>query len=125
VWEYFSDNWYYNKTNLRKSSNIVSVWIYQIVTDDERKEKIDLVKEYYLEKSIKYQHLDHLVSLDEIDCKNKLVRQEELISYDDNGKVLDSFKYKNNEWISIPPDTILNTLYKKICVIQKKPLKKK
>jgi hypothetical protein len=125
VWEYFSDNQYYNKKNITKSSNIISVWTYKIVTDDERKYVIEIVKEYDLEKSIKYQHYEYNLSLRKIDCKKRLTNSEETIFYDNNGKVLNQITYENTKWESIPPQSIIEELYDKVCVTPKKTLKKK
>ncbi|MGP8153738.1 MAG: surface-adhesin E family protein [Smithella sp.] len=125
VWQHYSDNWYYNKTNLTKSSNIISVWTYKIITNDERKKITESIKKYDLKKAKKYQNLDHLVVLWEIDCKNRLRRIKESIDYDNKEKVLDSVKNLNNEWARIMPNSVSETLYDKICVTQTKPVKKK
>jgi len=127
VWEYYWKNLYYNKNNMTKSSNIISVWSYQIVSDAGKKEMIDNVKEFYnLETSIKYQNYDHNLYLDEIDCKKKLTRLKEIMHYDNKGNVLNSHKFNNNkDWKSIPRETILEVLYNKVCVKPNKPLKKK
>ena len=129
VWEHFGktktgDN-YYNKTNITKSSNIVSVSTCKIVTDDCRKQTIEAVKKYDLEKSIKYQNYDREVVLWNIDCKNKRSKVKEMIRYDDQGNVLDSSTFKNEEWENIPVLTGTDSLRKILCVAQEKPLKKK
>ena len=74
VWESFDSDWYYNKTNMDKSSYIISVWVYKYVTNENRKEKIEIIKKSDLDKSIKYQKFDHYLSLWEIDTKNKQKR---------------------------------------------------
>ncbi len=129
VWEPFGktktgDN-YYNKTNITKSSNIVSVSTCKIVTDDCRKQTIEAVKKYDLEKSIKYQNYDREVVLWNIDCKNKRSKVKEVIRYDDQGNVLDSSTFKNEEWENILVLTGTDSLRKILCVAQEKPLKKK
>jgi len=63
TWEYFDNNWYYNKTSISKSADIISVWVYRNVTNDKRKERIEIVKKYDLEKSKKYQNFDHYLVL--------------------------------------------------------------
>jgi hypothetical protein len=129
VWEYFGVSSvggfnYYNKTNITKSSNIISVWVYTSITDDERKEFIEKFKESNLEKSIKYQHYDHNVNLWEIDCENRQFKIDTVIHYDDSGSIL--FNEKNTKTCrsNIPPQSIIENLYKKVCVTPKKPLKK-
>jgi hypothetical protein len=120
VWEYFQPRFYYNKTNLLKSSNIISVWVYEIITDIQRKEMIEIVKKESLEKSKKYQHYEYKMMLWKIDCKNRQGKREKTIYYDDKGKVLDHYTYSNSEWDSIPPESILEILYNKVCVTQNK-----
>ena len=44
VWEYLGNNIYYNKTNITKSSNIMSVWTYRIIPDDEKKEMVQFIR---------------------------------------------------------------------------------
>ena len=129
VWEPFGktktgDN-YYNKTNITKSSNIVSVSTCKIVTDDCRKQTIEAVKKYDLEKSIKYQNYHQEIVLWNIDCKNRRSRVKEVIHYDDKGNVLDSSTFKNEEWDNILVLTGPDSLRKILCVVQEKPLKKK
>jgi len=116
---------YYNKKTLTKSSNIVSVWTYRIITDEQRKKEIEIVKKDDLEKSIKYQNYEDQVTLWKVDCKNRYYKMEKSIDYDHTGIVLESITVKNNEWNSIPPDTLIEGLYNKICVTPKKPSKKK
>ncbi len=123
VWEYFSDNIYYNKTNITKSSGIISVWTYNIVTDDFRKHKIEEIKKNNLEKSIKYQHYDHNVVLWGIDCKERRVGQEKIIYYNDKRKVIDVIKSNNSEWERIVPGSIGENLYEKFCITRKKSIR--
>ncbi|MGP8155003.1 MAG: surface-adhesin E family protein [Smithella sp.] len=118
---------YYNKTNLTKSSDIISVWVYDIATDVDRKKMIETVKrEEGLEKSIKYQHYHHTVSLWKMDCKNRQIKMEKRIDYDDKGTVLNQdILYKISERENITPGSDMDKLYEKVCVTPKKPLNKK
>jgi len=125
IWEYFEDNWYYNKDNITKSSKIIKVWTYKIVTDDIRKKMIELRKKYSLKESTKYQHYDHYISLEIFDCKNKLRKREYSVDYDDEENVLDRGKYKKNEWKNIISESVMDKLYDKVCVTHKNPLNKK
>jgi len=70
VWELYGLNSYYNKTNITKSSNIISVWMYTIITDDKRDRYIEGLKKIDLKESIKYQNYDHEIRLTDINCKN-------------------------------------------------------
>jgi hypothetical protein len=119
VWESFDSDWYYNKTNMDKSSYIISVWVYKSVTNENRKEKIEIIKKSDLDKSIKYQKFDHYLSLWEIDTKNKQKRLKELKDYDDKGNVLDSNVYKDREWKDIKPNSVFDKLYIKLGLAQK------
>jgi hypothetical protein len=125
VWELFGNNsfgiYYYNKTNITKSSDIISVWIYQTPTDDSKEGVIESVKKNNLEKSIKYKNYEHTMGLNEIDCKNRKVLQTNIIFYDDKNNILDNYTIDNSKWTDIPPDSLFNILYNKICVIEEKP----
>jgi len=124
-WEYLSDNVYYNKRNITKSSNMISVWTYNIVTDDFREEKIEAIKKNDSEKSRKYQYYDHNVVLSEINCRKRLIRTKMYIDYDDNGEVLTSYTYKKREWKNIIPGTPGEKLYQKLCMTRKTQLFKR
>ncbi|MGA9109001.1 MAG: surface-adhesin E family protein [Smithella sp.] len=117
-WEHYGVNSYYNKTNITKSSDIVSVWTYTIVTDDIREKTIKIKKEEDLEKSVKYQNFDHIVMWSEIDCAFKVWRKDEIEFYDDKENVLDQQKNIYSEWGNIVPDSLMERLYNKVCVIQ-------
>ena len=125
VWELIGNNsfgiYYYNKTNITKSSDIISVWIYQTPTDDSKEGVIESVKKNNLEKSITYKNYEHTMGLNEIDCKNRKVLQTNLIFYDDKNNILDNYTIDNSKWTDIPPDTLFNILYNKICVTEKNP----
>jgi hypothetical protein len=123
VWKSFGDDWYYNKKTLTKSSNIVSVWTYRTVTDEEKKQKMEIVKKEDSKKSIKYTHYDHYLGLWEIDCVKKLFRGKEFKDYDNKGKVISSLKHLF-DWKNIKPNSVMNNLYDNVCVIPKKPSKK-
>jgi hypothetical protein len=120
VWESFQNGWYYNKKTITKSSNTISVWTYKIVTDNEKKEKIEVVKKEDLSKSMKYLHYDHYLGLWEIECNKKLYKGKEFKDYDYSGNVLSSIK-KTFDWNNIKPNSIMDQLYNKVCVTPKKP----
>ena len=120
-----SDGHYFNKTNIAKSPNIISIWTYHVVTNDEREKSVELIKKYDLEKSIKFQKYDHNVILMEIDCKKRLYRGKKFIYYDNMGKVLENDSHENSKMENIQPESPIEGLYKKVCATQEKPLKKK
>lgn len=116
---------YYNQTNITRSSNIVTVTLYRVVTDLCRKQMIEEVKKYNPRKAVKYHYYEHDVRVDEIDCKNQKWRVKDLIHYDDKGSILDHYIYENEVWQNIRFVTDHHTLQKSICVTQEKPAVKK
>jgi hypothetical protein len=125
IWKPLEYNSYYNIKILTTSSNTKLVWTYKIVTYDTREKRIEEVKKYDLEKSIKYQHYHHEAILWEIDCTKRLWRLKKIIDFDDNEKALDHYIYDNREWDSIISMSRVELLYQKVCVTSKKPVKKK
>ena len=125
IWEPLEYNSYYNKKIITKSPEIRLVWTYKTTTDDHRKKSIEEVKKYDLEKSIKYRNYHHEIILWNIDCKNRLIMMEEFIDFDRNGKVLDRYRYSNNKWDSIIPNSKGEQLYRNVCTPQKKNLKRR
>jgi hypothetical protein len=130
VWEYFGKDsaggvYYCSKTKIDKSSGIIPFRIYYSVTDNERKERVETIKEYDLRKSVEYQNYDHDISVGEIDCKNKLTRMEEYTEYDHQGNALKYDMNNDAEWKNIPADSVIEAFYKKHCVTGKKPSGKK
>lgn len=112
---------YYNKANIARSSNVATVTIYRVVTDQCRKQMIEDVKKYNPQKSVKYHYYEHDVRVDEIDCRNQKWRVKELAHFDDKGKVLDRYTYENEAWQTIKFVTDHHTLQKSICVAEDKP----
>jgi hypothetical protein len=77
-----------------------------------------------LELSEKFHNYDHSIMLSEIDCKNKKFRLKQMIDYDDKGDLLKNIIYDTDSSNFIP-GSLPDTLYQKICVTQKKPLRNK
>ena len=103
-----------------RSSDSVSFWIYQIITDDKREEKINSFKKYDIEKAKKYINYDHKLFLIQIDCKKRKIKSNESVEYDDTGNILYHSKNNDNEWDNIIPDSIGETFHQKLCVNQEK-----
>ena len=125
IWESLGYNSYYNKKIIRNPPHIPLVWTYKIITDDTREKTIEKIKKYDLDKSIKYKDYHHDVLLWEIDCNQRLIRVRDYIEFDKNEMVLSRYRYNDNEWDSIIPNSRGESLYKKVCVTQEKPLRKK
>lgn len=124
-WEHLSDDFYYNKKKLIKSSHTLSVWTYRKITADEKNFLTEYFRESDIEKSNKYQTLDHQIMLLKIDCKKRLSKIQQLVNYDDKGTVLYEETYKNSDWKNISPNSKLEETYKKICVTPRTPKKHK
>jgi hypothetical protein len=125
IWEPLGYNSYYNKKIITKAPGVLLVWTYKAMTDDTRTQRVEEVKKYDLEKSIKYQNYHHEADLWEIDCKNKMIKMEEFIDFDKNGMALDRYRYDNSERESIIPNSGGERLYQNVCITQKKISKKK
>ncbi len=125
IWEPLQYHLFYNKKMITKSPGILLVWTYKTITDDARENRIEEVKKYNPEKSIKYKKYHHETVLWEINCANRLIRMEEIIDFDKNGKVLDRHQYDHSEWASIIPKSGSERLYQNACrPLQKQPPKK-
>ncbi len=123
IWEPLGYSSYYNKKIITTSSHTMLVWVYEIITNDNRQKTIAEVKKYDLEKSIKYQQYHHEVVLWEIDCKNRLWRLKDIIDFDREEKVLNRYRFNNSEWDSFRPKSRGELLYQKLCGSPQKPLK--
>lgn len=115
-WGSLNDHFYYNKTNLIKSSHTVTVRTYRMITADERNFLTDYFRESDPKKSIKYQALDHQMMWLKINCKKRLSKIQKIINYDDKENVLYEETFKNSEWKTIIPNSNLEATYNKICV---------
>lgn len=127
VWEHFADNMYYNKTDVSKSSNLnfITVWTYNIVTDDYRKQMVEISKKHDPELSEKYKNFDHFVSIWGFDCEKRLFRIKDRVDYDNRWKIINRYTYQNEERVKIIPNSPVEKLYNKICITPGKPTKKK
>lgn len=122
IWKPLEHNSYYNIKIITTASDTKLVWAYKTVTNDTRENRIEEVKKYDLEKSIRYQNYHHEVVLWEIDCRKRLWRVKDIIDFDKDEKVLDRYRYSNSEWDSIIPMSRGVLLYQEVCVTKKKPL---
>ncbi|HOD64012.1 MAG TPA: hypothetical protein PKO04_07105 [Smithellaceae bacterium] len=116
IWEPLQYNSFYNKKIITKSPGILLVWTYRTITDEARENRIEEVKRYAPEKSIKYKQYHHETVLWEMNCANRRIRMEEIIDFDKNGKVLDRHQYDHPEWVSIIPKSGAERLYQNVCV---------
>jgi hypothetical protein len=106
-WKFLKVNvegeFFYDAENVNRSAaNIVGVWL-KIVYSEKFKEEEDLT------------HLSQTIGLWEIDCKDKKMC---LLSTSHTSKEVEISipqVWLPPDWKSISPDTIMDTLYKKVC----------
>ncbi len=121
-----SGDCYFSKKLITQTpDHIISVEIYKIVTEDFRNEIIERIKKTDLAKSVKYQNYEYNIHRDDIDCQKSMYRVKESVDYDDKGNILDSVTYTTEQWKSFPVLSGHDSIREKLCVAQKKPLKKK
>lgn len=100
---------YYDKESItRTSDNHVRVWAKILYSE---KSILELVTKFGKE----YVNVSHNLYLSEIDCTNKKRRFFTLIYYSKDGGVIYSVNEPNAEWSFITPDSIGESLYKKVC----------
>ena len=125
IWAPLGSHSYYNKKIITKSPDILLVWTYKAMTDDAGRKRVEEVKKYDLEKSIKYKNYHHEAVLWEMDCKNRRIMLKEIIDFDKRGTVLDRYRYDPSLWESIIPGSGGERLYQNVCISRKKPSEKK
>jgi hypothetical protein len=119
VWvEYYKDDngnvlLYNKKVNIDKEG-IVQVWEKRFYSEKGR--------EIYIQNRMKeglstegYDKLSNTQDLYEIDCKKQMMNLLSVVRYDTKGKVMYSNDLKELEWDHIIPDTVMDTLQKKVC----------
>lgn len=119
VWEPFANGRYYNKKNVSKSRNIITVLTYSNVTSDVRKKRLENIKQP--DELKKYQNYDHYTALSKIDCQKKMTSLEKVVDYDNKGKVLNTIVNNNSQWGFIQPGSEDEKLYNKVCANSIKP----
>jgi hypothetical protein len=111
---------YYDKENMEYyySGNLVRVRLKVMVDEGLIKQTIALRTEngYAVEGWDKW---SYIVYLDEIGCTHKIYRTVNSSDYDSNGKVLEQSEYQDKRWSVIPPDTVENRLYDKVCSLKR------
>ena len=99
---------YYDKKDITHSTQkIVKVWIRQVYT---KKGKTDMVKLV----GPRYGNLSYSINSLEFDCGARMIRFLSMTYYSKNGDVLD-LENTPNKWESIPPNSMFDALYEKIC----------
>jgi len=125
IWEPLNNSFYYNKKMITRSPGLLLVWTYKMIPNDLREKTVDDLKKSDPDKSIKYRAYHHETVLWEIDCPEKRMRTEEFIDFDREGKIIDRYRTNPSEWMTVFPKTGGESLYKKACLPQQEPVKKK
>jgi hypothetical protein len=108
---------YYDKANI-VSGNPVRVQLKVMVDEELRKQTLTARTEngYAVEGWDKW---SYIVYVDEFECIHKIYRTLNSSDYDSNGNVLEQSEYQDKRWTVIPPDTVENRLYDKVCSLKK------
>jgi len=104
----------YNTVSIKHlTKDIVQVWDKSIYSDEAREKEIQSLIEYG-SSTTGYDKLSQKWVLHEIDCKKHRLRMLSIIEYDTDSNVLYSDSIER-EWDYLPPDSIWDTLRKKVC----------
>ena len=106
----------YKKGNIENNGtkDIVRVWEKRVYSDKGREIYIqDKIKEGMSMKG--YDKLSNSQDLYRIDCKKQMMNLVSVVRYDKNGKVMYSNNIEEPEWNHIIPNSLMDTLRKKVC----------
>ena len=99
---------YYDKKDITHSpQKIVNVWIRQVYTKRGKTDMIKLV-------GPRYENLSYSINSLEFRCGPKMIRFLSMTYYSKKGDILD-LENPPDKWESIPPNSMFDALYKKVC----------
>ncbi len=100
---------YYDKKDITYSPQkiIAKVWVREVYTNKGKMDMINLVGPHY-------EKLSYSINSFEFDCGAKLIHFLSMTYYSENGDVLD-LENPADKWESIPPLSVFDALYKKVC----------
>jgi hypothetical protein len=107
----------YYSEKLVKQKDVVQVQTKDYLSDDQKKKVMEMRKNDRLPVN-GWDRLSYNEWLTEIDCKERRARALKGVSYDNNGKVLDSSPSDwKGEWRAIPPGSAIaiENLFQKVC----------
>jgi len=107
----------YNKDSVKhRTKGIVLVWV-KLVFNNEGREKYIQNKRNTVQSIGGYDKLSHSLFLEEIDCKKEKYLILYFTDYDTDGGVLYNSRsfFDKHKWEYIRPDTVMDTLLKKVC----------
>jgi len=97
-----------------RTKDSVQVWGKRIFSDIGREEFLrDRKENGFSTKG--WEKLGHLTSLYEINCPARLGRLLSVVIYDTDGKIIYADSFGRPAWDDILPDTVGDTLQKKVC----------
>jgi hypothetical protein len=99
---------YYDAQSItRPSKNIVRFWTKSVWTEKG-------VSSWVKDSGKKYENLSHTIYLQEINCAEKKIRRLSVTQYGHKGSVIDIID-SPSFWIFIPPESMMEILYKEVC----------
>ena len=99
---------YYDKKDvIHLTQKIVKVWIKQVYTEKGIIDMVNLV-------GPRYDNLSYSINSLDFDCGAKLIHFLSMTYYSKNEDVLD-LENPSEKWESIPPNSMFDALYKKVC----------
>lgn len=113
-WEILSsddagDTFLYDKGGItRTSDNHLKVWTKVLYSEKSILKKVEKFGE-------KFVNLSYELTLQDIDCKNKKQRFLSIIDYSKDGGVIYSGNEPNAGWNFVPPESLMEDLYRKVC----------
>jgi len=111
---------YYDKESIEYyySGDLVRVRLKAMVDEGVKKQTVtDRTENGYAVEG--WDKWSHTVYLDEFGCVHKIYRTLNSADYDSDGKVLEQSEYQDKRWTVIPPDTVENRLYDRVCSLKK------
>lgn len=106
---------YYDKNSIINVSNkIIKVWT-KIQFSNVEKDEVIKTRKNNKQKIDGWVYLDYVLSLSEFDCVNNTIKVMKNVYYNNKGKILDETDFQNPEINQILPDSIGESLIRKVC----------
>jgi hypothetical protein len=127
-WELFGTQkstgttYYYNTKKIsHPAKGVVRIWCRKILGNKDKESVIDIQRQYD-SYTPKWDRLSYEMSLYEMNCNDKTYAIKDITQYTDKGEVLDNLKF-DEKLVVIPPGSLTENLFNKVCVPGKKPKK--
>lgn len=113
--DYYGDVYFYNKASVQHTAkDIIQVMCKVVYSDEDRNKLIRELRKNGL-PSKGYNKLSHRLHLEKIDYKGRKYQTLSLSEYDTDGRILFRGSSDKPGWEHIIPDSIMDTLQKKVC----------